>query len=60
VWVADPGRAYVPSDGLVAFATMLVPTTLELEDHTERRVILYRLEASKARRGLCPSTPLKA
>jgi predicted nicotinamide N-methyase len=43
VWVADPGRAYVPDDGLIAFATMVVPTTLELEDHTERKVTLYRL-----------------
>ncbi len=43
VWVADPGRAYVPKHGLTAFADMTVPTTLELEDHTERLVTLYRL-----------------
>ena len=43
VWIADPGRAYVPTDGLTAFATTLVPTTLELEDHAERSVTLYRL-----------------
>jgi predicted nicotinamide N-methyase len=45
VWVADPGRAYVPKDDLAEFATMTVPTTLELEDHAERRVTLYRLTA---------------
>ncbi len=43
VWVADPGRAYLPRDGLEAFASYRVPTTLELEDRTERDVTLYRL-----------------
>jgi predicted nicotinamide N-methyase len=43
VWVADPGRAYLPRNGLAAFATYRVPTTLELEDRTERNVTLYRL-----------------
>jgi predicted nicotinamide N-methyase len=43
LWLADPGRAYLPTDGLVAFASHRVPTSLELEDHTERRVTLYRL-----------------
>ena len=43
VWVADPGRAYLPRDGLTAFATYRVPTSLELEDRTERQVTLYRL-----------------
>lgn len=43
VWVADPGRAYLPRQGLQGFATYRVPTTLELEDHTERAVTLYRL-----------------
>ena len=43
VWVADPGRAYLPRLGLTGFATYCVPTTLELEDRTERQVTLYRL-----------------
>jgi predicted nicotinamide N-methyase len=43
VWVADPGRAYLPSEGMAAFATYAVPTTLELEDRTLREVILYRM-----------------
>ena len=43
VWVADPGRAYVPREGMVAFAEMTVPTTIELEDRSERRVVLSRL-----------------
>jgi predicted nicotinamide N-methyase len=44
VWVADPGRAYLPPPAcLQAFAHYDVPTTLELEDHTSRRTTLYRL-----------------
>ena len=44
VWVADPGRAYLPPlAGMQAFAAFDVPTTLELEDHTHRHTTLYRL-----------------
>jgi predicted nicotinamide N-methyase len=43
VWIADPGRAYLPASGLAPFASYRVPTTLELEDRTERIVQLYRL-----------------
>jgi predicted nicotinamide N-methyase len=43
VWIADPGRAYLPADALEAFARYCVPTTMELEDRTEREVVLYRL-----------------
>jgi len=43
VWVADPGRTYLPRDGLTGFARYRVPTTLELEDRTERDVTLYDL-----------------
>ena len=42
VWLADPGRAYLPSSGLESFARLIVPTSLELEDRTEREVTLYR------------------
>jgi predicted nicotinamide N-methyase len=45
VWIADPGRAYLPREGLTPIATRAVPTTRELEDSTERVVTLYRLEA---------------
>ena len=41
--LGDPGRAYLPRDGLTAFATYVVPTSLELEDRTEREVTLYGL-----------------
>jgi predicted nicotinamide N-methyase len=43
VWIADPGRAYLPRQGLAPFASYRVPTSLELEDRTERDVTLYRL-----------------
>ena len=45
VWLADPGRAYLPTSGLTAFARYAVPTTLELEDRALRTVTLYHLEA---------------
>jgi predicted nicotinamide N-methyase len=48
VWIADPGRAYLPHEGLMAFARSVVPTTVELEDRTEREVSLYRLRPAVA------------
>jgi len=50
VWLADPGRAYLPRSGLAAFARYAVPTTLELEDRTERAVTLYRLAPDESYR----------
>jgi len=44
VWIADPGRNYLPSAGLQPFARYIVPTSLELEDRAERVVVLYRVE----------------
>ena len=43
VWIADPGRAYLPIAELSPFAHYRVPTSLELEDRVSRDVILYRL-----------------
>ncbi|MBK1660664.1 class I SAM-dependent methyltransferase [Paracraurococcus ruber] len=45
VWLADPGRAYVPRDGLVPIASLDVPVTRELEDRDLRRVAIARLLA---------------
>ena len=42
VWIADPGRAYLPA-GLAPFAQYDVPTTRELEDRDMRRTTLHRL-----------------
>jgi len=48
VWIADPGRAYLPGDGMTAFATYDVLTSLELEDRESRRTVLYRLAPSRS------------
>ena len=48
VWLADPGRAYLPRSGLLPLACYVVPTTLELECRTERETWLYRLETCRA------------
>jgi len=45
VWVADPGRAYLPRAGMEPIESMDVATTLELEDRAVRRVTVYRLSA---------------
>jgi predicted nicotinamide N-methyase len=43
IWIADPGRAYLPAEGLEAFARYVVPTTHELESRLTREVTLYRV-----------------
>jgi predicted nicotinamide N-methyase len=43
VWIADPGRAYLPKSGLAALASYRIETTLELEDRSFREVTLYRV-----------------
>jgi predicted nicotinamide N-methyase len=52
IWIADPGRAYLPKSGLQRFASYQIETTLELEDRTSREVRLYRLTG-----GRVPGTP---
>jgi predicted nicotinamide N-methyase len=46
VWIADPGRAYLPVSRLQEFASCLIETTLELEDRFSRDVTLYRVLAA--------------
>jgi len=43
VWIADPGRAYLPRQGVTEFARYEVPTTRELEDHDFRTTRLLQL-----------------
>ena len=45
VWVADPGRSYLPTEGLEPLAEYAVPTSLELEDRVLRPTRLFRLAA---------------
>ena len=46
IWVADPGRAYLPSEGMELLGSYEVPTSMELEDRTLRTTRLYRLLAA--------------
>jgi predicted nicotinamide N-methyase len=43
VFMGDPGRAYVPEDGVTQRAVLTVPTSLELEDGETRNVIVLEL-----------------
>jgi len=43
VWIADPGRAYLPKVGLAPIDSADVATSRELEDTDARRTTLYRV-----------------
>ncbi len=43
VLLGDPGRAYLPVEGLVEVARYSVPTSLELEDRAMRETIVWQL-----------------
>jgi predicted nicotinamide N-methyase len=43
VIIADPGRAYVPQEGLRKLSTYTVPTSRDLEDQESRTVIVWEL-----------------
>lgn len=43
VMIGDPGRDYLPKEGLVEVARQTVETSLELEDRTEREAIIWRI-----------------
>jgi predicted nicotinamide N-methyase len=42
VLIADPGRAYLPKDGLTEIARYDVPTSLDLENRTMMTTVIYR------------------
>ncbi len=44
IWIADPGRAYLPDHGMHEIAAYDVPTSLELEDMSVRRTRLFRMD----------------
>ncbi len=46
VLLGDPGRAYLPQEGLEKLARYVVPTPLELEDRTSRETTVWRLIAA--------------
>ncbi len=43
VLLGDPGRAYLPKDGLREIARYNVPTSLDLEDRTMRETLIWQL-----------------
>ena len=43
VLLGDPGRAYLPTDGLRRLASYTVPTSRELEDSTARDGVVWRV-----------------
>lgn len=43
VLLGDPGRNYSPAEGVEEIARYAVPTSLELEDRTERSAAVWRL-----------------
>jgi len=43
VLLGDPGRNYLPKEGLTALARYTVPTPLDLEDRTTREGVVWRL-----------------
>ena len=45
ILLGDPGRAYLPRNGLEAMAQYDVPTSLDLEDREARHTTLYRWRA---------------
>jgi predicted nicotinamide N-methyase len=47
VIIADPGRAYVPKDGVRTLHSIEVPVSLELEDSSRRLVTLLALQPEK-------------
>jgi predicted nicotinamide N-methyase len=48
VLLGDPGRAYLPGDGLVELAAYAVPTLTDLESDPVRRTAVYGLTAGDA------------
>jgi len=45
VILAEPGRAFAPREGFRTLATYVVPTLFDLENKTERTVVLLEIEA---------------
>ncbi|HEU0118113.1 MAG TPA: 50S ribosomal protein L11 methyltransferase [Alphaproteobacteria bacterium] len=47
VFLADPGRAYVPHDGLEKRGEYVIPTSRDLEDRDSRTVIIWEVFVPK-------------
>ena len=49
ILIADPGRAYVPQEGIKELARYEVPTSLELEDREKRMVVVWEMQKTEYR-----------
>ena len=47
VLLADPGRAYLPTDGLRRLAVYGIECSKEIEDRTRRDTVVYRIEGGE-------------
>lgn len=45
VLLGDPGRSYLPTEGLTRLSEYMVPTPRELEDSDLRRTVVWRVDA---------------
>ncbi len=45
VLIGDPGRAYLPKDGLREVGRYTIPTSFDLEDRTSRETVIWQLNA---------------
>jgi predicted nicotinamide N-methyase len=52
VMLGDPGRAYLPTDGLCEHSRYLVPTSRDLEDRDSREGVVWRVVASQGRNAV--------
>jgi predicted nicotinamide N-methyase len=48
VLMADPGRAYLPKQGLIELARYTVPTSRDLEDRDTRETRVLQLSGAQA------------
>ena len=48
VLLGDPGRAYLPKEGLTEIARYTVPTSLDLEDRATRETVIWQLDGTIA------------
>jgi predicted nicotinamide N-methyase len=51
VLLSDPGRAYVPQEGLIKLASYAMPTSRDIEDQDTRTATVWRMEETQNEGG---------
>jgi len=54
VLLADPGRAYLPSSGLIRLAEYAIATSREIEDRDVRETVIYRVDGGRGDGSISP------